>query len=586
MVERNLAKVEVASSNLVSRSKNQRLRPLIERPFSFRPTPGDIYLLIAEARQLASQAMPLRKPSNTQLRTLHQGLCFQRAFPQNKKQWRDTVDELDRYHERVAALPAAKRLKLADSGIAGTVVYYRFSFDVARWLAQKAPGAVCIDWDELDDTEPLDELLRHLLQPAEDDYFSSGYVSTREWIDVARSGCPGTDFDWLLAQLEDRTARPFLRELYDTADIPLVWALCDDRYSKSKCAFSVTGIVARDTLRPRPRQVKKEIQSPLPSISRLSRTRGSEMVDVAMASLAARHRETYHFNFANPDEVYLADVGEGISIAVFGLLPDYRFALECTMGYLILSNGVPIGYGGASVLFKQVNTGINIFAEYRGSEASYLWVQVMRVYHALVGCTRFIASAYQLGDENPEALKSGAFWFYYRLGYRPLDAGIRRLASREETKRRRDRDYRSPEKILKRLVRGDMHLALPGNRTADLFNEEWLASCSRLATERLATACESSRKAAVDQVASELVRSIGVRTLREWTKAEYSGLRAIAPFIAAIYSSDWTADAKRTLRKILRTKGGPYERIYAKMMAKDDMLLQAFRIACIKAESP
>ena len=55
------------------------------------------------------------------------------------------------------------------------------------------------------------------------------------------------------------------------------------------------------------------------------------------------------------------------------------------MGYLVLSNGVPVGYGGASALYRQVNTGINIFDEYRGSEAAFFWVQVMRVYRQLTG---------------------------------------------------------------------------------------------------------------------------------------------------------------------------------------------------------
>jgi len=102
-----------------------------------------------------------------------------------------------------------------------------------------------------------------------------------------------------------------------------------------------------------------------------------------MSSLAARHRETIHFNYANPGDVYIANVGKGISIAVTGLSAEHRYPLECTLGFLILSNGVPIGYGGASVLFKQANTGINIFDEYRGSEAAWLWVQVMRVFHTL-----------------------------------------------------------------------------------------------------------------------------------------------------------------------------------------------------------
>ena len=93
-------------------------------------------------------------------------------------------------------------------------------------------------------------------------------------------------------------------------------------------------------MRSRVPHVKREIQRPVKSVARLSKARGAEMIDVAMASLAARHRETYHFNFANPDEVYLADVDEGVSVAVFGLLPDQRFPLECTMGYLILANDV------------------------------------------------------------------------------------------------------------------------------------------------------------------------------------------------------------------------------------------------------
>ena len=139
------------------------------------------------------------------------------------------------------------------------------------------------------------------------------------------------------------------------------------------------------------------------------------------------------------------------------------------MGYLILSNGTPIGYGGSSILFRQVNTGVNIFAEYRGSEASFLWLQEMRVYHHLAGCTRFIANPYQFGSDNTEALKSGAFWFYYRLGYRPVLATIRKLAKRESARMRSERSYRSDLRTLTRLACCDMHLVLPGARASDRF---------------------------------------------------------------------------------------------------------------------
>lgn len=493
-------------------------------------------------------------------------LCFQRAFPASSADYRLAVGELD------------------GSGVRDEPVYYRFSFDVARWLARQAPHAVSIDWSELHDTEALDNLLRLILQPAEDEYFDSGEVSTQEWMDIARTGFDGTDFDWLMAQLRDKRFESFYRELYDAADVPLAWALGDSAYAKSRNVFRDGKVVLRDAgLRRRPRQAKKEIAKPVESVVRLSATRGAQMLDVAIASLAARHRETYHFNFANPDEVYLADVGLGIQVAVFGLLPEYRFPLECTMGYLVLSNGAPIGYGGSSALFKQVNTGINIFDEYRNSEAAFLWVQVMRVYHSLVGCTRFIANPYQLGSGNSEALRSGAFWFYYRLGFRPVDKTIRDLARKEDKKIQRTSAYRSDLRTLARLSGCDMHLLLPGAKQGELFDEAWLSTSSGLATQVLGCAKGRSRRASANRVARELAENLGVRSLQHWSQDERRGLLALAPFLAAVDLSGWSKRQRSDARRLLRAKGGKRELDYANLMATNDNFLRALRTACIEA---
>lgn len=493
-------------------------------------------------------------------------LCFQRAFPVSSAEHRLAVDELD------------------GSAVRDEPVYYRFSFDVARWLARRAPNAVFIDWAELHDTETLDNLLRLILQPAEDEYFDSGEVSTQEWMDIARTGFDGTDFDWLMAQLCDKRFESFYRELYDAADVPLAWEVGDSSYAKSRNVFRNGKVVLRDTgLRRRPRQAKKEILKPVENIVRLSGKRGAQMLDVAIASLAARHRETYHFNFANPEEVYLADVGLGIQVAVFGLLPEYRFPLECTMGYLMLSNGVPIGYGGSSALFKQVNTGINIFDEYRNSEAAFLWVQVMRVYHSLVGCTRFIANPYQLGSGNSEALRSGAFWFYYRLGYRPVDKTIRDLARAEDKKIQRKSGYRSDLRTLTRLSSCDMHLTLPAARQTELFDEAWLSTSSGLATEVLGSAKGRSRQASANRVARELAENLGVRSLQHWSQDERRGLLALAPFLAAVDPSGWSKQQKRDARRLLRAKGSKRELDYASLMATNHEFLQSLRTACIQA---
>lgn len=504
----------------------------------------------------------------------HSELCFQRAFPRSVSEYRAAIDELAEF---TADVP--------DSGIAGAPVFYRFSFDVASWLARKVPGAVSIDWSELHDTEPLDDLLRCVLQPSEDEYFDSGYASTREWIDVARSGSRGTDFDWLMAQLQDTRFAAFYRQLYDAADLPLAWALGESPYSRTRNVFSSTEMQIRsDGMRRRPPHAKKEIARPVENVSRLSAQRGSELLDVAVASLAARHRETYHFSFADPEEVYVADVGKGIEIAVFGLLPEHRFPLECTLGYLILSNGVPIGYGGSSVLFKQVNTGINIFDEYRRSEAAYLWVQVMRVYHSLVGCTRYVANPYQLGSGNREALRSGAFWFYYRLGYRPVDPVIRRLALDEQSKMRRKPDHRSDLRTLARLSACDMHLTLPTAKQSEFFDEAWLATSSGLATRALAEVAGRTRNTAANKVARLVAKQTGIRSLQSWTPNERRGLIACSPFVAAVNPAAWSIQEKRHIRRLLRAKGGKRELDYAQLLATSDCFLQALREACIRED--
>jgi hypothetical protein len=530
--------------------------------------------------------MPGKRQFANELARAHQRLCYARAFPQSLPEQRRAAADLAAFGDRVAMLPKTEREKLWDSGIAGSPVHYRFSYDVARWLAKRAAGEVTIDWRDIDDTARLDELLRHLLQPSEDEYFDSGYLTSEEWLTSAARRSGSTDFDWLLAQIGDKRRRSFWRQLYDAADLPLIWNLAGSKYSRSRNVYAVDSVRSReDGMRKRPRRIKKAIEKPLDSLEKLSARDGARLVDVAMASLAARHRETYHFNYANPREVYLADVGAGVSVAVFGLLPEYRFPLECTMGYLILSNGVPIGYGGSSVLFRQVNTGVNIFDEYRGSEAAFLWTQVMRVYHALVGCTRFIANPYQFGGDNSEALKSGAFWFYYRLGYRPVLAGVRKMAAREAARIRRNKKYRCDLKTLRQLASCDMHLTLTSARAGDLFEERWIETSSMLAGQALDAAGGASRSASAQNVADAVGRDIGLRSLQRWSANERRAFMSLAPIVAAAAPSGWPAAARGSMRELLRAKGGASEAHYARLLCGHDKFLNSLKNACRRADA-
>jgi hypothetical protein len=566
--------VDVMKSNRASRQAVKRLNAIRTR---FEPAAS------REKLELLGRLEKLELKKGLELAACHSALCYVRAFPDTQAHFRAADRMLKRFGQRVGRLSVSERDELLDSGIAGTPIHYPFSYEVATWLARRAPQAVSIDWEETDDTTRLDELLEPLLLPAEVDHFDSGNVSSEEWVELVSANGSGSDFDWLLQQIGDRRRSGMWSQLYNAVDLPLTWELHDSAWSKSANRLPVRKVMPRaQGLRRAPRNVKREIERPVDSLHRVSARRGARLIDVAMASLAVRHRETYHFNFANPKEVYLADVGEGVSIAIFGLHQEHRFPLECTMGYLILSHGVPVGYGGSSIVFRQVNTGINIFDEYRGSEAAFLWTQVMRVYHHLVGCTRYIANPYQLGSGNDEALQSGAFWFYYRLGYRPVPAEIRELAQRELRRIRGDSNYRVGLPTLRQLSSCDMHLVLAGARASELFDERWIETSSMLATRNIAAAGRK-RRDAVERLTTNLLRKLDVRSCSSWSANERAACRRLAPIASAADVSSWSSGEKRAMRDLLRAKGGESEADYARQLCRHDGFLAALRAACRRA---
>jgi len=533
--------------------------------------------------QVANQSV--RTAADT--RRLHLTLCFLKAFPDSRAINSRAATLLDGFAGIVGALDEGQQSALEDSGIAGTNLHYQFSYEVAAWLAEHFPALASIDWDEVHDSGRIDELLEHLLHHSESEFFDSGHVSTEEWFQLAAGQHKGSDFDWLMSQLVDRRhLSGFWTALYNAAEIPLRCALADSRISKGSNSYPVRSVYCRgEAMRNRVARAKQEITRPLPSLKRLDDVNGARLIDVAMSSLAVRHRETNHFNYANPEEVWVADVGKGIKIAATGLLPEHRFPLECTMGFLILSNGVPIGYGGSSMIYRQANNGINIFDEYRGGEAAWLWVQVMRLFHAISGCNRFIANPYQFGADNPEALKSGAFWFYYRLGYRPVNSAVRKLAHNEHGKLRKNRSYRTPISVLKKLAACDMHLTLPGTRKAEFFEEPWIELCSLLSTQQLALTGQASRRKAQDILAHRLASDLGITAMNSWTGEERKWFLRLAPLVCAASPESWPVRDRKAMITLMRSKGGRLERNFVRRFGRHERFFNALRKASRRVSS-
>ena len=88
---------------------------------------------------------------------------------------------------------------------------------------------------------------------------------------------------------------------------------------------------------------------------------------------------------------------------------------------------------------------------------------VLKLHRDALGVTSFSIDPYQIGYENAEAIESGAFWFYRKLGFRPTDAGVRRLLEREERRIAADPSHRSSAATLRRLVTHNLLYEIPGS---------------------------------------------------------------------------------------------------------------------------
>ena len=382
-----------------------------------------------EKRLLLEQLRTVRLTTHAQVNALHEDLLFICAFPGASSTRALARRMLAGIGERLNRLASSQRRAAEDSGIAASATRHVFPYSIVQWLARTARDDLEIDWRNFDDPSRLDGFVGLLLCDAEREAFDGGEFTTREWIRLARRADARTDLEWLMKAASASPALASrLADEWDDAEVPLEWRLRDSRWSATHNRLAGVPASYRTQMRRPAADVIADVARPLESIERLSRSRARRVVAAARAALAARCREVNAMTYPNVDEIYWCDLGEGVALAVIGIARDQRLTLETNTGYLLFANGVPIGYGGVTPLFRQANTGINIFDPFRGAEAAYLWTQMLRAFHTLYGSRRFVINPYQFGAGNAEAIQSGAFWFYYRLGFRPAHAKTRTLA--------------------------------------------------------------------------------------------------------------------------------------------------------------
>ena len=115
-------------------------------------------------------------------------------------------------------------------------------------------------------------------------------------------------------------------------------------------------------------------------------------------------------------------------------------------------------------IFERMESGFNLYYTFRDGETAWLYARILHLMRQLLGVTVFSIDPYQVGHENKEGIESGAFWFYRKLGFRPVREDLMKLTLAEERKMVADPWYRTSAKTLRKLAAGHMLFELTPNR--------------------------------------------------------------------------------------------------------------------------
>ncbi|MGA2136265.1 MAG: hypothetical protein ABSH50_28580 [Bryobacteraceae bacterium] len=420
---------------------------------------------------------------------LHECLLFLRAYPADAEVMRLAEAALSACARRIAASPDPAPFEDSEvSGIAGTSFSAVFSYDVARALAAHYPRHIEIDWENYDSLDKLGPVLRRLVPLVNEDWPVEAHVPFRAWVDAVRPPNRSA-LQWLLESIAELPLGPREQaDLYDSLALLLVWKIGNAPAGRTRMRLPVrkpffhTGpLIARRDV-----SLAAELEAPPLPVTRLSRPAAVRILDRILDNSAMRYRELYGFTHPDPAHVYRADAGRGVTIVFFGIPREWRLPLRAYHAGMFFKNGVPAGYVEVLSLCERAEVGFNLYYTFREGESAWIYARLLRLFRQMLGVTCFSVDPYQAGYQNDEAIQSGAFWFYRKLGFRPLDPAAARLSAREENRMRRTPGYRSSPQTLAKL--GDSYLLY---ECGDAHRGDW----DRFRIRNLALRCATERAA-------------------------------------------------------------------------------------------
>jgi len=546
------------------------LRTRLERLESLRETFG--VSAASEKLDLLAELEHRSLGRAAEVERLHEALCFSRAWPDNPKLLATVNRMLKNFSARSDLIRFTGALE--NSGIDGTDIRFKFYRVTALWLAQRCGESLHLDWRQIEDKDRLSRTLESLALFSERGALRQYFYDAPDWIDRMRS--------------EDETDAAFLARLFTTPGTGA--ALLDHVYDELEIPFHLSAAAttpARTQEYVRPKAIQYQRRSIQRSVvdlrqaanrrmrfEKVNRRQAVRWVDRAKSAMVARSRDLDAFAYASTDDVTRVHCRHGIQIVLIGMLPEKRYLLECEYGYLMLRNGVVVGYGTGTGLFGSCQIAFNLFPTFRGAATAELYASVLATFHKFFAADTFSVDSYQIGADNDEAIDSGAWWFYARMGFQPRDKDAIKLAETELRKAQK-KGYRSSKDTLRRLANYPLYFSL-GRKRQDVLPMVCTDTVSLGVLDYVSRRFGSQRKDGARRCSQELAEVLGVDSIADWSADEQLMWHRLSPVIAAVADvARWPVADRVALADVVRAKGDVHEANYLKLFDAHTRLRRA-----------
>jgi hypothetical protein len=507
-------------------------------------------------------------------------LLFLRAYPPNIRTLAQVETQLKKIGKSVEGLRRADAdLSPLDnpevSGITGMSVTSNFSYALVRWLVRRYPRQVSIDWDWFEEDDRFGATMPRFLPLLEEDAMVEAHVPYRDWLEAAKGR--KNEVAWIIEQFESLSLTDKQKaELYDSLKLHITWRF-GVRSSRTGMKLPTRKIFIHNQplIQRRDVSLTTELNSPPIPIEKLSAAAGERILDLARETSAVRYRELHGFTCGDPKRVLKAELGRGVQVFVMGVPSEHRLPLRAYHAAIIFKNGVPIAYFEGLSLCERMESGFNLYYTFRDGETAWLYARVLRLMRQLLGATVISIDPYQVGHENQEGIESGAFWFYRKLGFRPVKPELMKLTQDEEAKMAIEHGHRSSARTLRRLANGHMIFELSPKATRGQWDRFTVRKVCLTIQKRMAREFQSQPDSMRDVSADRVARSLKIN-MKHWNEAEKVAFANLALPLAMIPDLNrWDDSQKQLAAQIIRAKTGNDEARYLKLMQKHVALRRA-----------